>query len=182
LSNKNPVIAANEIVGLMAAMRGPDEGVSPVYKASYTAPIRLWLLGSEAYKATNYAPVVADVSTALPTPNWTGTVSHYLNHIKWAVNTINRYGIAPADATLAPDPLGGFKVGNHVVVCSTRGFDSLTGRVHCRGKIVAIRKNGQGFVVEFMSHRHNPKTRNTTNGVAPGYWANANADNLTLVR
>ena len=79
---------------LMAVIRGPDSEDEEL-KARYTAPLRLFLLGREAYLVSNYSPSRHNVSRVLPKAPL--STNHYFGHIVSALNIIAAYDLKPAD-------------------------------------------------------------------------------------
>jgi hypothetical protein len=167
----------NEVAGLLSILRGHDAEDNKASKVTVTAPLRLHLLGVEAYEATKYTPKVAQVAPLVKVEQNNTDADHFTSHIIWATNLITRHGIASGDERMGYSPLGGLEVGNYIEVVVS-GTGTLEGRLGQRGKIVAVRNSGKGFVVEFPLARMNHLTNRETNGIAADHWGNADSRNL----
>ena len=85
---------------ILAAVRGPDNESNHL-KTNFTAPIRLYILGREAYNKNGYSPNTNEMKTvALPispkqplqAENW-----HFFQHIRLALAAIEDLRLAPVD-------------------------------------------------------------------------------------
>ena len=92
LDNAN--LSGVQISHIFSVLRGPDDE-DETLKALYTAPLRLYLLGEDAYRNAGYAPDVDTISTDLRTPK--SSENHYLNHIRDASHILKDAPIPPAN-------------------------------------------------------------------------------------
>ena len=63
---------------ILAVIRGPDEAKYDKLKETHTAPLRLYLLGREAYNKAGYFPVASRVTKVLPEIH---NIDHFTGHI-----------------------------------------------------------------------------------------------------
>lgn len=55
----------DELLTILSAFRGPDGSGNEKDKATYTAPIRKWLLGNDMYNAMSFDPMRASMVATL---------------------------------------------------------------------------------------------------------------------
>lgn len=83
-----------DLPNILSVLRGPDSDDWKT-KEARTAPLRLYLLGAEAYKEAGYYPSPSRVSRELPEvhPN-----DHFSGHIYQAVNRIGANDLPAFDS------------------------------------------------------------------------------------